>query len=100
MAHQESGPLQQRRSAASPCLQTRDMQGLSFSSQRVHLRFLGILLSFIVHPVLDNSLLAQKLCGYFQVQKPASLCCVFSRILGTQPFVLVGSYPNLSSVIA
>src|SRR5690606_7674661 len=40
--------------------------------------FLGILLSFIVRPVLDNSLLSQNLCGYFQIQKRASLCCVYS----------------------
>jgi hypothetical protein len=54
------------------------MQELSFF-QPTSPPFLGILLSFIVHPVLDNSLLAKFV--YFQIQKPASLCCcVFSLI--------------------
>jgi hypothetical protein len=100
----QNGPPGVRPASAAPqrrrSMSANERHAGAFFFQPASPPFLGIPLSFIVHPVLDNSLLAQKLCGYFQTQKPASLGCVFSRILGPQPFVLVGSYPNLSSVIA
>jgi hypothetical protein len=76
----QNGPPGVRPASAAPqrrqSMSANERHAGAFFFQPASPPFLGILLSFIVHPVLDNSLLAQKLCGYFQIQKPASLCCV------------------------